>query len=147
MSENSEKSIKKCFRLLIRKFRHLQHELNAKLRNERFIHKKLILACQKMSACNYACCKPANNLTNLINDLRFSIITYIRSHCHEIEFYSVNAIAIAIEIEFFFIDRQYHRDKSQQRYFESFQQRYLKSFSFRPFLSFTNELLISYEKN
>jgi hypothetical protein len=54
-TENEEKSMNKCLQLLIKELRHLQHDLESILRIDDFIHNKLINACQKISACQYAC--------------------------------------------------------------------------------------------
>jgi succinate dehydrogenase/fumarate reductase-like Fe-S protein len=75
-TENEEKSMNKCLQLLIKELRHLQHDLESTLRIDDFIHNKLINACQKISACQYACFKSSEILTKLINDLKSSITTY-----------------------------------------------------------------------
>ena len=68
--------MEECLQLLIKDLRHLQHGLDAELRTDKFIHNKLINACQDIPACQYACFKPADGLAGLINDLRSSIITF-----------------------------------------------------------------------
>jgi hypothetical protein len=96
-TENEEKSMNECLQLLIKKLRHLQHDLESSLRIDDFIHNKLVNACQKISACQYACFKSSDSLTELINDLQSSIIIYQKAHF----------------IEFiFFIDRRYHSNFS-----------------------------------
>jgi hypothetical protein len=75
-SENEDKSIEECLQLLIKNLRHLQHDLNSKLRSEKFIHNKLINACQDVFACQYVCFKLSDSLADLINDLRSSIVIY-----------------------------------------------------------------------
>ncbi len=92
-TENEEKSMNECLQLLIKELRHLQHDLGSILRIDDFIHNKLVNACQKIPACQYACFKSSDNLTELINDLKSSIIIYQKSH----------------SIETFFTDRRYHR--------------------------------------
>jgi hypothetical protein len=57
MTSNENKSVEECLQLLIKQLRHLQHGLNSKLRSEKFIHNKLINACQNVFACQYACFK------------------------------------------------------------------------------------------
>ncbi len=100
MSFNESKSMNKCLQLLIKELRHLQHDLESILCIDDFIHNKLINACQKISACQYACFKSSEILTELINDLKSSIIIYQKAHFIEFSFL----------IEFiFFIDRRYHR--------------------------------------
>jgi hypothetical protein len=76
MTSNEDKSIEECLQLLIKQLRHLQHGLNSELRSEKFIHNKLINACQNVFACQYACFKLSDSLVDLINDLRSSIIIY-----------------------------------------------------------------------
>jgi flagellar biosynthesis chaperone FliJ len=111
-SENEDKSIEECLQLLIKNLRHLQHDLNSKLRSKKFIHNKLINACQDVFACQYACFKLSDSLVNLINDLRSSIIIYQKAN-------SANFIET---FETFFIDRRYHKNFSfrinqNRRYF------------------------------
>jgi hypothetical protein len=98
-SENEDKSIEECLQLLIKNLRHLQHDLNPKLRSEKFIHNKLINACQNVFACQYVCFKLSDSLIDLINDLRSSIVIYQK----------VNSTNF---IETFFTDRRYHKNFS-----------------------------------
>ncbi len=98
MSSNEGKFMKECLHLLIKNIRHLQHELDSELRSERFIHNKLINVCQNVSACQYACYKSSDSLSDLINDLRFSIVTYQKANFNVETF------------ESFFIDRRYHKN-------------------------------------
>jgi hypothetical protein len=94
-----------CLSLLIKELRHLQHDLESTLRIDDFIHNNLVNACQKISACQYACFKLSDSLTELINDLKSSIVIYQKAHF--IEFFFL--------IEFiFFIDRRYHRNFSSR---------------------------------
>ncbi len=104
-TQYEEKSMNKCLQLLIKELRHLQHDLESTLRIDDFIHNKLINACQKISACQYACFKFSDILTELINDLKSSIIIYQKAHFIEFSFV----------IEFtLFIDRRYHRNFSSR---------------------------------
>jgi hypothetical protein len=101
MSFNESKSMNEYLQLLIKKLRHLQHNLESTLRIDDFIHNKLIHACQEISACQYACFKSSDSLTELINDLKSLIVIYQKAHFIEFSFL----------IEFiFFIDRRYHRN-------------------------------------
>ena len=68
--------MEKCLKKLIDKLWHLQHDLDPELYTDHFIHNKLINKCQNIPAYQYAYFKPADSLTDLINDLRSSIITY-----------------------------------------------------------------------
>ncbi len=94
--------MKECLQLLIKELRHLQHELDSKLQSERFIHNKLINACQNVSECQYACYRSSDSLSELINDLRSSIITYQKTNSN------LN--------ETFFIDRRYHKNFSSRNF-------------------------------
>jgi hypothetical protein len=99
MSFNEDKLMNECLQSLIKELRHSQHDLESIFRIDDFIHNKLINACQEISACQYACFKLSNSLTELMNDLKSSIIIYQKSHL----------------IEFiFFINRRYHRNFSLQ---------------------------------
>jgi hypothetical protein len=102
MSFNENKLMNECLQLLIKKLRHLQHDLESILRIDDFIHNKLINACQKISACQYACFKSSDSLTELINDLKSSIIIYQKTYFIEFSFF--------IEFTVHFIDRRYHRN-------------------------------------
>jgi hypothetical protein len=93
MSFNKSKSMNKCLQVLIKELRHLQHDLESILRIDNFFHHKLVNACQKISAYQYAYFKSSEILTELINDLKLSIIIYQKVH-------STNST--------FFIDRRYH---------------------------------------
>jgi hypothetical protein len=102
MTSNEDKSVEECLQLLIKQLRHLQHDLNSKLRSEKFIHNKLINACQDVFVCQYACFKFSDSLIDLINDLRSSIIIYQK----------VNSATFIETFETFFIDRRYHKNFS-----------------------------------
>jgi hypothetical protein len=101
-SENESKFIEKCLQLLIKNLRHRQHDLNSKLRTEKFIHNKLINACQDVFACQYVCFKLSDSLVDLIDDLRSSIVIYQK----------VNSANFTETFETFFIDRRYHKNFS-----------------------------------
>jgi hypothetical protein len=104
MTSNEGKSIEECLQLLIKNLRHLQHGLNPELRSEKFIHNKLINACQDVSACQYACFKLSDSLAGLINDLRSSIVIYQK----------VNSANFPETFETFFTDRRYHKNFSSR---------------------------------
>lgn len=86
--------MEECLEKLIDGPRHLEHGLDPDLRTDRFIHNKLINACQTLPACQYTCFKPADHLSSLINDLRSSIITSTQANPTS---------------EAFFIDWRYHK--------------------------------------
>jgi hypothetical protein len=104
MTSNEDKSVEECLQLLIKQLRHLQHGLNSKLRSEKFIHNKLINACQDVFVCQYACFKFSDSLIDLINDLRSSIIIYQK----------VNSANFIETFEAFFTDRRYHKNFSSR---------------------------------
>src|SRR6266568_2295411 len=114
-SENTSKSTLDCLQLLIKELKHLQYGLDPDLRTDKFLHNKLINACQELPACQYACFKPSDSLTGLINDLRSSITTFEKSN-------SENPQA-------FFTDRRYHRQypRSPRRTQSSSSGRYASS--------------------
>jgi hypothetical protein len=64
--ENTGKSTLDCLQLLIKELRHLQHGLDPDLRTDKFLHNKLINACQELPACQYARFKPSDSLAGLI---------------------------------------------------------------------------------
>ena len=92
-TENEGKTMEECFQLLIKELRHLQHGLDPELRTEKFIHNRLINACQEIPACQYACFKPSDTLAGLINNLQSSIVTFQKANSSEA----------------FFTDRRYHK--------------------------------------
>jgi hypothetical protein len=104
MTSNESKSVEECLQLLIKQLRHLQHDLNSELRSEKFIHNKLINACQNVFACQYACFKLSDSSIDLINDLRSSIIIYQK----------VNSANFSETFETFFTDRRYHKNFSSR---------------------------------
>ena len=117
ISEHQNKSMHECLQLLIKQLRHLQHELDEEFRTDKFIHNKLIIACQEISACQYACFKSSDSLVDLINDLQSFIIIFSKSHLHQIE----NDQSMTV----YYIDRRYRnqyekrsRSRSQQRYLD-----------------------------
>lgn len=79
IKENAEKSTGVCLQILISELRNLQMSLSKELRSDSFFHNKLINACRKVPACSFACFKPSETLTGLINDLQSSIKTYEES--------------------------------------------------------------------
>jgi hypothetical protein len=69
INKNPTKSKLDCLQLLIKDLRHLQHGLDFEMHIDKFLHNKLILACQDLEARKYACYKPAESVAGLINDL------------------------------------------------------------------------------
>ena len=74
-TENSGKTTTECLQLLLTEMRHLKLGLPAPLQMDVVFHSKLIQACQDFPACVYACCKPADDISELIEDLESSITT------------------------------------------------------------------------
>ena len=97
--KHQNKSMNKCFQLLIKELRYLQHDLNEKFRFDKFIHNKLITACQKVFACQYVCFKFFDTLADLINDLQSFIIIFSKSQSHQVENYQPEAV--------YYIDQRY----------------------------------------
>jgi hypothetical protein len=75
------------------------------MRTDKILHNKLILACQEVPACEYACYRPSESLAGLINDLRSSIIT--RSKQGNLESHQFHQS----ETEQLFTDRRYHSNR------------------------------------
>lgn len=63
-------------KLFVKELRHLQHGLTPDLRNNSFLHNKLVSGCKMVPACQFACFKPSESLAGFINDLQSSIATY-----------------------------------------------------------------------
>ena len=107
--KNEGKSTGDCLQLLLNDLRHLQHGLDANLRNNDFLHNKLIVACQDVTACQAAYSNPPTTLTGLINSLRSLIVTYKKINGT----IGQPANAFLQPTDVFFTDRRYHRPTSQ----------------------------------
>ncbi|RKF83241.1 hypothetical protein GcM3_015039 [Golovinomyces cichoracearum] len=105
---NTEKSFQACFDLMLQRIRALQHGLRKELRNDYFLHNEIITACKSIEACSYACFKPSESVTGLINDIRSSISTW--ESCHP----APNTNSTFPDINF--VDHELDESKSQ--YFE-----------------------------
>src|SRR6266480_1542147 len=106
---NAGKSTEECLQILISNLRHLQHGLNHDLRSEQFFHNKLINACQDIPAYRYACYRPSDSLTGLINDLRSSITTYEKSR-------SESSQTFLTDQRYHSLNHDHDRQRSQSRY-------------------------------
>ena len=107
-SENEKKSTLNCLKIFINNLRHLQHDLDFQFQIELFMQNHLIIVCQKMFACRFACYKFNVTLTGQITDLKNSIISYEKTH----SIYATDT---------YFIDRRHGRplsSKSRQRYLD-----------------------------
>ena len=91
-AENEKKSLDDCFQLFIQNLKHLQHGLAKNFQNDDFFHNKLITACRDVPVCRFACYKPSDSVTGLINDIRSSILTFNKAQ----------------QTETFFTDRRFH---------------------------------------
>ena len=99
-SENQGKSTMNCLKILINDLRHMQHGLAFNLQNEDFMQNHLIIACENVSACRFACYKPSPTLIGQIIDLQTSISTYEKTHLnHQIGAYQTKN---------YFTDRRFH---------------------------------------
>lgn len=103
---NPGKSLLDCFRTLVSDLRRLQLGFDPSLRTDQYLRQKLIMACQEMEACRFACSKPANTSMGLVNDLRSSILAYEASHPQTVTQALVNNHTTQ---ETFFTDRRYHK--------------------------------------
>jgi hypothetical protein len=76
--ENTGKSTTDCLQLLLTEMRHLKLDLPDEMKADVVFHTKLLHTCQDFPACTYAYCKPADDMSALINELETSITTYKR---------------------------------------------------------------------
>ena len=105
--ENQGKSTLDCLEILINDLRHMQHGLAPNLQNEDFMQNHLIIACEEVPACRFACYKPNATLAGQISDLQTSISTYEKTHPnHQIGAY---------QTENYFTDRRFHGRQSVAR--------------------------------
>jgi hypothetical protein len=98
-SSNESKTTEESLQLLIKELRHIQHGLDWEFRTENSFHNKLIIACQEVPACKFACYKPSPTVAGLINDLRSSIVTHEKVK----------------PAQTFFTDRRFHNPRPHQR--------------------------------
>jgi hypothetical protein len=95
--KNAGKSTTDCLQLLLTEMRHLKLGLPPEMKADVVFHSKLLHACRDLPACVYACCKPADDISSLINELETSITTYERQQKR-----GANSM---------FTDRRYHPQK------------------------------------
>ena len=110
--ENQNKFTLNCLKIFINDLRHMQHGFAFNLQNENFMQNHLIITCENVLACRFACYKPNLTLTGQIIDLQIFISTYEKIHLnHQIEIY---------QAENYFTDRRFHdrqfASKSRSRY-------------------------------
>lgn len=99
-TKNAGKSTSECLQLLVTELRFLQPGLDISLRTDLFLHSKLVTACQDIKACEFACFKPSDTLSGLINDLQSSVITWEKTH--------------PSETAAFFTDRRFHHSEPRR---------------------------------
>lgn len=107
------KSTEDCLQLLLNNLRHLQHSLNANLRNDDFLHNKLIVAYQDVAAYQAACSNPPTTLTGLMNSLRSSIVTYKKINGTIGQPANVFLQPTEQPTDVFFTNRRYHQPISR----------------------------------
>lgn len=101
IKENAGKSTGECLQILIFELRNLQMSLSKELRSDDFFHNKLINSCRKVPACSFACFKPSETLTRLINDLQSSIKTYEESKdTEQTQFFTAGGTTNDLTIKF-----------------------------------------------
>ena len=117
-TENEDKSTLNCFKILIKDLRDMQHGLDPNFQNEQFMQNQLIIACEEVSACRFACYKSNPTLAGQIIDLKNSITSYEKIHRSE---------NYQMDTENFFTDRRY---RGNDRKFQ------LRQSSFRAFIPY-----------
>jgi hypothetical protein len=105
MQKSPGKATEDCLRDMVEELRRLQYSLDPDLRTDKILYNKLILACQDVPACEYACYRPAETLAGLINDLRSSILTRSKHGDLETSQFQLS------ETEQMFTDRRYHSNR------------------------------------
>ena len=107
MTKNQDKFTLNCLKILINDLRHMQHDLAFNLQNEDFMQNHLIMTCENVSACRFACYKPNATLADQITNLQTFISTYEKTHPnHQIEAYQTKN---------YFTDRRFHGRQSAAR--------------------------------
>jgi hypothetical protein len=76
--KNKGKKLSECFNMMVERMRLLQHGLDKGLQGDRFYYNQLMVACEGVEACRFACQKPAESLPGFINNLRSSTATHDR---------------------------------------------------------------------
>ena len=119
MANNEGESTLDCLKILIKDLRDMQHGLDPNFQNEQFMQNQLIIVCEEVSTCRFACYKPNPTLAGQITDLKNSIISYEKTH----PTYATDT---------YFTDRRY-ASKPRQRYLDRPPESSNRSFvSYRP---------------
>jgi hypothetical protein len=78
--ENSGKSIRESFNILLQKLQMMQKALDPNLYYDRYLYERLRDACEDIPACQNTCEKAAPTLAGLIVDLQAATANYDRKH-------------------------------------------------------------------
>ncbi|RKF95947.1 hypothetical protein GcM1_078004 [Golovinomyces cichoracearum] len=78
-NKNIGKSFTECLQILTKKLALMQHGLDKNLRNDTFIHNKIVTACEDQNAFKNICQRPALTLSGLLSDLRSAAELYDRN--------------------------------------------------------------------
>ncbi|RKF79612.1 hypothetical protein GcM3_054033, partial [Golovinomyces cichoracearum] len=78
-NKNIGKSFTECFQILSRQLALMQHGFDKNLRNDTFIHNKIVTACEDQNAFKNVCQRPALTLSGLLSDLRSAAEFYVRN--------------------------------------------------------------------
>ena len=88
--KNLKKSLSECVQLLIVQLQQLQHDLQEALHNDIFLHNKLVISCQEISACRYAVTNSFSEIKSLINKLQFFIMIFEKENSILTQIYYMN---------------------------------------------------------
>ena len=124
MANNEGKSTLDCFKILIKDLRDMQHDLNSNFQNEQFMQNQLIIACEEVPACRFACYKPNPTLAEQITDLKNSITSYEKTHRSE---------NYQMDTKNFFTDRRYRGGNDRKFQFRQSSSRAFISYRSRSF--------------
>ena len=124
MTNNERKSTLNCLKILIKDLRDMQHDLDPNLQNEQFMQNQLIIVCEKVPTCRFACYKPNSTLARQITDLKNSITSYEK--IYRSENYQMNT-------KNFFTDRRYRGGNDRKFQFCQSSSRALIPYRSRPF--------------
>ena len=106
IQKNNDKTIGKCFELLVTKLRKVQRGLAEEYQTENTLHDHLLNACRGVQECVYACFKPALTFEALCAEIRSSIATASRvaeNKTQKSSFYNNSEMT-----DQFYTDRRYH---------------------------------------
>ncbi|RAL63276.1 hypothetical protein DID88_004352 [Monilinia fructigena] len=95
---NKDKTLGEFFNIMAKELRSLQMRLQKEMRDPIHMHNKLMLACQGVPACDFACFNPAKDVPGFIQQLKQAIATWEKSH--------------KTEDSTFFVDRRFRNNDS-----------------------------------